>query len=246
MANILKIPVVVATKDWILKYRMFLAVAGGVGIGVIGGKSIFQPNPEPPPIFEERVHELEIESLRGIASFNSPDYDSLVAMGDTNAGKLKVRLKEPNRQYLLTLLALRAVSPDSYRDVRATLKTGILIDALNQATYFNAWGIPHRYWTEPDANTPALPDTTRLEEPVDAIIELGEAAKPFLVDLLTENRSAPRWGSGEGFEGQGTNEYRVADYALALIRRIEGKDFPETRAARDSLIQEYLGQVVVN
>ncbi len=218
-------------------------LAAGLGIGVWFGV-LSQDSEQPPLTFEEQVHALEIQALRGTEYFNSPIYDDLSDTSNTNASKLKARIKEPNQQYLLTLLALRATNRDSFDVVRPTLKTGILIDALNQATYFNAWGIPHRYWTDSTFTTPA-PDIT-LDEPVKAIIELDSLAIEPLITLLTQRRSAPRWGPDEGFRGREANEYLVADYALALIRRIQKKPFSTTRAGRDNLIQEYLGQVVVD
>lgn len=178
----------------------------------------------------ELTQKLEVESLRGTEYFNSPSYDTLLARGASNVGRLKARIREPNRKYLLTLLALRAVSKDSvYAQLDFTLKAGILIDALNQATYFNAWGLPHLY----SVNTASRP------APVEAIIELGQPVVSSLRSLLSEKRSAPRWGSEEGFQNE-KYKYRVADYALALICKIEGIEFPGNREGRDSLIQNIL------
>lgn len=235
-------------QTWSFENDLWILVllVAGLGVGLVVG--IGSQESEPELSFEEKVHELETQSLRGTEYFNSSFYDDIknTAKADTvmNAGKLKARLKEPNRQYLLTLLALRATNRDSLDAVRPTLKTGILIDALNQATYFNAWGVPHLYWTDTTFTVPA-PDIT-LDAPVKAIIELDSLAIEPLITLLTKRRNAPRWGPDEGFRGREANEYRVADYALALIRRIQKKTFSTTRAGRDSLIQEYLGQIVID
>ena len=105
------------------------------------------------------TQQLEIESLRGVEYFNSSAYDSLVKSSQNSdpaerlsadrlkAKRLEARIREPNRKYFLTLLALREIYQDSlysqmdtannvYAQIDTTLKTGVIIDALNQAKYF--------------------------------------------------------------------------------------------------------------
>jgi hypothetical protein len=157
------------------------------------------------------VHDLEVESLRGTEYFNSAAYDSLIARSDTlTAKRLQARIKEPNRKYFLTLLALREMSRDVvYPRVDIGMKAAILTDQLKHATYFNAWGLPG-FYSDSSYDKPA---------PVEAVIELGQAVVPNLRLLLSEKRSAPRWGSEERFQNE-TYKYRVADYAYALIQQI--------------------------
>lgn len=181
---------------------------------------------------DELLQKLQLDSRRGMEYFNSQAYDSLVNVPrlQSDASPLAARIIEPNRRYLLTLLVLRKVAKiTSYEQLDNDLKIGILIDALNQAVYFNAWGLPHLYSEE--ASRP---------EPVQAIIELGDDAYERLEPLLGQKRRAPRWGSEEGAR-DGEYDYRVADYAIALRSEIKGKQFPD-RAERDRIINEYLAK----
>jgi len=181
-----------------------------------GGKSIV-----------ELVQELKTESLQGVEYFNSSAFDSLVARNDTTSvNRLIKQITEPNRAFLLPLLALRQIDSTKYNQVDSVRKVSILVDALNQAKFFNAWGVPHRYKTQ---------NPQQRETPAQAIIEMGDFAKPYLRPLLQEKRSAPVWGSGEIYDNY---NYRVADFALALILAIDGDttELPVTRAGRDSLL----------
>ncbi len=178
------------------------------------------------------VVQLRSESLQGVESFNSraiqkarefqndPDFKPL----------LLNRIKRPNRRNLLSLLALREIDNAAYRGMDNNLKAGILTDALKQASTFNDWARPDLYWNRPD---------NLLPTPVVAITELGPAAVPGLRALLIEKRNAPHWGSQENLPG-GLEPYRVKDYALALLYRIEGSSpdsLFKTQAGRNRLIQ---------
>lgn len=218
-----------------LPFLFAFGFLGGVSYGYVSQKSA------PPLTFEEKVHQSETQSLRGTEYFNSSFYGEFSDSSNTEARKLKARITEPNRKHLLALLALRAAKPDSFQAMRDSLKAGILIDALNQATYFNAWGVPHLYWTD---NTFKVPNSI-IDEPVKAIIELDTSITiPSLKKLLTKKRSAPHWGADEASQSEDGNQYRVADYALALIQRLRNKEFKTTRAGCDTLIQAILKPVV--
>ncbi len=230
---------------WMHKYGLLVAGVAGFGIGAGITESMIEPKPEIQPTFLEVVDDSKLESRRGTEYFNSPVYNSLTGMGalsEKDVGSLVELIDEPTRQNLMPLMILRATRPDEYSNLSDTLKIGILVDALNESTYFNAWGLPHRYWKVPRtaaAQDPAevLRDPT-LDEPVKAIIELDTAAIEWLTPLLSKKRDAPHWGVSEHAEnGQ---EYRVADYALALIHRIKKKPFPSTQKARDGAIDELL------
>jgi hypothetical protein len=88
---------------------------------------------------------------------------------------------------------------------------------------FNTWGMPHLNWYDP-----AL-----------AIIELGKPAEPGLLKLLDDTRPAPSWGSEQVAEYE-AYQYRVRDYAWALLREIRGEQhggIPRDPAERDKLIE---------
>ncbi len=218
-----------------------ILVVGSVVIvvGVIQDASITTTNDREKEV-AGLVDELKVESMRGVEYFNSPAFDNLTTRKDAELTNwLKARIKAPNRQSLLPLLALRKVASDTFAQMDSTLKRGILTDALKQAVYFNAWGEPHLFWSEDSSR--------RLEEPVQAVMEIGEPVIFSLEQLLDEKRRAPRWDSGEGPE-PGIAPYQVNDYAIALIHKIEQIStpdptfvFPNTRGARDTLISNYRG-----
>lgn len=179
--------------------------------------------------------QIETESLRGVEFFNS-SYDSVALSAPGAAEALKATITEPNRRFFLSLLALRKVRKDLYDEVDPRLKTGILVDALNQSIYFNGWGLPHRALENP---------TTPLSNAAAALAELGAPAKQWLGRLLLQNRSAPLWGSEEVANKY---RYRVADYALVFLLLIDNRQMtlPVRRAGRDSLIRPYLNSLRIN
>ena len=220
-----------------------LGVIAAVGVGLFGvlllkinWDDILKPNRDVKERekFEKTVEQVQVDSRRGTEYFNSPSYDALVGQGEANAQRLRDSITEPNRTHLLSLLALREISSDLYEKMPRDLKARILTDALNQAVYFNSWGVPQLYAQTSDSLRPA---------PVQAIIDLGREALPYLEPLRAQQRSAPRWGSEEQLQDD-TLHYRVADYAIALISAIQGEQFPG-RAARDGLIETQLGQMAV-
>lgn len=200
---------------------------------------IFQTAPQQSPGTEKSVAQLaqrlELESLRGVEFFNS-SFDSQALSAPGAADSLKATITEPNRRFFLSLLALRKVRLDLYKQIDPRMRTGILVDALNQSIFFNGWGLPHR----------ALEDSAKpLSEASQAISELDTSAKQWLGRLLLQNRSAPLWGS-EPIANK--YRYRVADYALVSLLLIDNRriTFPVQRADRDNLIGPYLEALNIN
>jgi len=174
------------------------------------------------------VSRLETESSKGVEPFNSIAYQELVSRGAQIAPELKSLITKPDSTSLLSLLALREIDPGTYRTVDSTIRIQILINSLQTSEYFNAWGIPHLYW-EPAAK---------------AILEHGGAAVKALKPLLRDKRPAPVWGSEEVLEYQ-KYQYRVCDYAMALINTIT-----ETKIqiitdprARDQIIDRMISEL---
>lgn len=166
---------------------------------------------------------LQQDSERGREPWNSLAVAEVQRRGAEVAPGLAEFIKEHDRSSFLTLMAIRSVNKDVYARLEADLRIGILVDTLAKSTYFNAFGLPHLYW----------------EDPANAIIEEGPAAEKDLFPLLTDNRPAPMWGEEQVLEFQ-AYQYRVADYALALIRavRAEKEPVPQDPAARDDLIRQ--------
>lgn len=172
------------------------------------------------------AQELEQESRRGVEPFNSMPFRTLVGREPAAAQALRGLLVSPDRSSFLGLLAVRRMDSTQYRAVDQRFRIAVLIDALQGATYFNAWGLPHLSW----------------EEAAQALIDEGQAAEPALRPLLEDCRPAPMWGSEEVLESQRYG-YRLCDYAWALIVSARGEqlEVPEDPTERDRLIGELRG-----
>jgi hypothetical protein len=102
----------------------------------------------------------------------------------------------------------------------------VLTDALRTAEYFNAWGVPHLFLTQPAGR---------------AIICEGPAMEKYLYTLLNDERPALVWGGSDAGEQSEMYHYRVMDYAWALIYEARGQplqEIPSTPEERNKLIDE--------
>ena len=170
------------------------------------------------------LSKLEEQSAAKREPFNSLAFRELRKRDDVDAGKLASAVrKTPNGDSLLPLLLLRQLHENSYRELPAELRAGVLTDALRNSRTFNTWGLPHAY----------------LEAASLALIETGTAALPALREMLSDTRPAPMFGGQQVMEYE-RYKYRLCDYALFFIERIQGNgDFrmPLEAQERDSLIK---------
>lgn len=170
---------------------------------------------------------LAEQSAKKKEPFNSLAFRELQGRKDVSSESLASMIKEKgDADALLPLLLLRRLDANAYRDVSVDLKVAILTDALRTSRTFNTWGLPNFY----------------VEEASNALIECGRSAYPALKQMLSDTRPAPVFGSKMHMEYL-RHRYRLCDYALFLIERIQGKsDFrmPPAVAERDSLIKEIL------
>ena len=148
---------------------------------------------------KQLAQEMTADSEKGREPFNSAAYRETISRGEGAAPDLKQALTRNDRSSLLSLLALRHVSPAQYGSLEPGFRVSVLVAALQMAKYFNAWGIPCDYW----------------EDAARAIIEEGEGAESALIPLLRDSRPAPVFGS-EGATVEAQFHYRVSDYAFAL------------------------------
>jgi hypothetical protein len=164
--------------------------------------------------------ELVKDANRGREPFNSSAFAEMVSRRES-AGQLAGLIRTGDRSSLLELLAVRQMDAGIYGQLPQEQRIAILVDALRTAETFNSWGLPHLYW----------------EEPARAIIDEGQAAELALGPLLSDKRPAPMWGEDEVVESR-AYQYRVMDYALALILAIRKSDqvIPIDPADRDRLI----------
>jgi hypothetical protein len=168
------------------------------------------------------AEQLAIDSQRGREPFNSMAFAEAVSRSGEEAKILAQSLRAPDRSSLLGLLALQRISPEAYRDKGAAFRIAVLVDTLKNGRYFNTFGLPHVHW----------------EEAARAIVAEGEPAVAALRPLLADERPAPVWGS-EDYSEYRRFDYRVQDYALALILAIHGQAMPATpdRAERLRMIR---------
>lgn len=166
---------------------------------------------------------LKQDTERGREPWNSLAVQEVQQRGAEVAPGLAEFVNERDRSSFLTLMGIRAVNKDVYAGIAPELRIGILVDTLAGAEYFNAFGLPHLYW----------------EDPANAIIEEGPAAEKDLLPLLDDKRPTPMWGEEQVLEYE-AYQYRVQDYALALIRAIRGErePVPQDPAERDDLIRQ--------
>jgi hypothetical protein len=166
------------------------------------------------------AQQLAAESQKGKEPFNSMTFREMVARGRDGATALAPLITQPDRSSLLSLLALRKMSTDQYKQLKPELRVSILTNSLKTQRYFNTFGMPHAHW----------------EDAAKAIIEEGSAAEKPLIEMLSDHRDAPVWGS-ELFMEYKRYKYRVSDYAWALLNEIRGQKIPipEDPAARDRM-----------
>lgn len=169
----------------------------------------------------ELAAELEKESETRLEPFNSMAFREMVSRGEEAARELAGLIVAEDRKSLFGLLALRAMSEQVYQSLAPLLRLSILVDALRTSEYFNTFGIPGLYW----------------ENAAQAIIDEGTDAEKALTPLLDDKRPAPTWGEEE-FARFEEYQYRVADYALALILAIRGDErpIPVDPGERDQMI----------
>ena len=168
--------------------------------------------------------QLGIESNRGLETFNSLAYKEAVSRGQQTAPQIAKLISLPSQTSLLGLLAVRKVDSVAYTGISPVLRNQVLIDALENTKLYNKFGLPHIKW----------------EEAALAIIAEGMNIKDSLKLLLRNTKPAPVWGS-EDFAEYHRYQYRVCDYAWALLLSIEKKSFTisPNPQERDKLIAEY-------
>ena len=165
---------------------------------------------------------LTTDSQKAREPFNSPAYREMIKRGEAAAAELKPLITERDRSSLLGLLALRKLSAAEYQSLEPAFRCNVLVGSLSGSKYFNTWGVPNFYW----------------EDAGKAIIDEGDAAVEPLVQLLSDTRPAPVFGS-EGTITNARYHFRVCDYALAFLNEIRKvkTPLPTDAAARDSLIK---------
>jgi len=171
---------------------------------------------------KQLADQLSKESVKGLEPFNSMAYKELTSRKSVTIDTLtNAVIKNADHSSLLSLLAVRKLSPPVYQKLDAQVKASVYVDALRSAKTFNTFGLPHAKW----------------EEASQAIIEAGPVTTRALEALLTDSRPAPMWGSEDYMEYKLYN-YRVKDYAYALIIASQKGQLQLSKdtTARDKLI----------
>jgi hypothetical protein len=160
-----------------------------------------------------------------LAGCSSLAYRELKTRTDVDPKALTAQVDEnQNAAGLLPLLLLRKQNNQAYMAVSAETRAKVLTDALQASKTFNTWGLPGVY----------------LEDASNAMIETGRPTVPALQRLTGDCRPAPIFGSKEYMLAQ-QYKYRLCDYALFFLRRIEGDaqfTLPKTAPERDALLKQ--------
>ena len=175
---------------------------------------------------EQLAQQLEKESDRGLEPFNSLAFAESVRRGQEFAETLAQSIKDNTKTSFLSLLALNKIDVNSYNRVDPRLRTAILLDALKNSKLYNAFGLPH----------------VRIEFAGESIIKEGKNIRKGLMELLSDTKPAPVWGS-EDYTEYLNYQYRVCDYALFFLKKIDGDEkfvMPQSPEERDRIIEEML------
>lgn len=170
------------------------------------------------------LQKLSEQSARQKEPFNSLAYRELVTRKDVDSGSLVALINgKKNGDSLLPLLLLRKLDEKTYSQIPVEVRASVLTDALQRSKTFNSWGLPNFY----------------LEDASKALLECGKSADPALRRMLSDTRPAPVFGGKEHMVYE-RYKYRLCDYALFFLKRIQGDakfELPMPPSDRDSLIK---------
>jgi hypothetical protein len=152
------------------------------------------------------------DSAQHVEPFNSAAVRELKGRGPDVAKELVENLREPDARSLLGLLTLLEVNPTAYRTLPPEFRYQVLAEGLRTATFFNAWGVPHLFLDQPAGR---------------AIVCEEPGIEKYLYTLLNDDRPAQIWGGSEIAEDAAEYNYRVRDYAWALILAHRDQPLPD-------------------
>jgi hypothetical protein len=175
------------------------------------------------------IAKLAEQSKEKKEPFNSLAYRELVTRKGVDPVALVSQIKvSKNAGGLLPLLLLRKLYDTVYKNLPVKDRADILVDALEQSTTFNVWGIPNFY----------------LEDASRAILECDSVPASALRKMLSDQRPALLYGSKESMLSQ-RYHYRHCDYALFFLEKMQGNSsfkIPVAPAGRDSIIKQMIGR----
>lgn len=172
-------------------------------------------------LVETLVADGESETPLGLSDgYRSGEFDASSAQAATD----QIRA-HPDASSLVLLLALRRHAPDAYAQLPADTRAQVLVRALRDLRFLDDFS-----WMEPDGHGW---DSTAAQ----ALLELGDAAVPPLVDLLDDDRPAPLSGS-EPATMSHVYGYRRSDFAFRYLNKLLQRDasFAASPAERDGAI----------
>ena len=152
------------------------------------------------------------DSAQHVEPFNSAAVRELKGRGPEVAKELVSNLREPDARSLLGLLTLLEINPTIYRTLDPDFRYRVLTEGLKTATFFNAWGVPHLFLDQPAGR---------------AIVCEDSGIEKYLYTLLNDDRPAQIWGGSELAEDVAEYNYRIMDYAWALILANRDQPLPD-------------------
>ena len=173
------------------------------------------------------VEDLLSDGQAGLLLGQSAAFEG-AGFGDEDARAAAARIAErPDAAVFHLLMALRREAPDAYREIPAEARAEALTAALRDLPELNDFG-----GMEPDGHGHDGPAAQ-------ALLELRDAARGPLTELLGDTRPAPLAGS-EAATMARTYGYRRCDYAYRYLCKLLGRDarFAAAVADRDRAIAE--------
>ncbi len=172
--------------------------------------------------YDQLIQQLEEESSSLSPMLLSEVYLEVVAQKDSILPSLISSVKDTTVKHYLTLMAIGEIMPDALHEIPGKTRIKIYVDALQKGKPNNDWGLAGEYLSGASLD----------------LINIGEAAIPPLIPLLSDTTKTSMWGSEEVTINQ-HYQNRVCDFTYYLILHLVDRKEPydETPAERDQAIE---------
>jgi hypothetical protein len=170
------------------------------------------------------INELISDSAAGLTLEQSEAWrGNRLSAGQAADGVTQLRETHDHTGFHL-LMALRRDDPPGYQEIPAGARAAVLAGALAHVQWLNDFG-----YLDPGGSYVGPAGA--------ALLEAGNPARPYLVELLGDHSPAPLRGSEEATMAKMFG-YRRCDFAYRFLTLLTGQDLPfdPDPARRDELI----------
>jgi hypothetical protein len=157
---------------------------------------------------EQLATQLMADAANQVPPFGAESIKLARQLGPAATSFLIAQVKARGEDDFLALEALREADMAAYNSLPGPLRAEIYSQALQNSTFFNAWGLPG-YQLTPTSQ---------------ALIALGKIALPSLLPLLADKRPAPLAGSRDATTSTIYGN-RICDYAWVFLQEIRGESY---------------------